>query len=312
MVAKLVKALLGCLMLFGAAGSVNAGVRDQAENLLSSTKYWSPIDYSNNAISYADPYSTFRVSQNEWDINITFVNNQNQYLLSDTFTYRIDCLNSKFRKQGWRVNGILKEWTSPLGNFGGMGLEGPKEKIPAGSMIETAKKNLCGISISGKMYFWINSFFRNGEVRGAIDQIWLESNKVEIAEGNQNIRRAHIMLSVIGGNQPNFEELFAKCDRREFMEVANGVPTSDWSPAAVGSAMDVVIEKMCSNRFSYITYQTVPLTLPAPKPAPAPPPAANVQPQGRSSIDEAKRKCASLGFVRGTPKFGQCVLKVSE
>jgi hypothetical protein len=30
------------------------------------------------------------------------------------------------------------------------------------------------------------------------------------------------------------------------------------------------------------------------------------------SIADAKRKCADLGFVRGTPKFGQCVLKVSE
>ncbi len=30
------------------------------------------------------------------------------------------------------------------------------------------------------------------------------------------------------------------------------------------------------------------------------------------SIADAKRKCAALGFVRGTPKFGQCVLKVSE
>jgi hypothetical protein len=30
------------------------------------------------------------------------------------------------------------------------------------------------------------------------------------------------------------------------------------------------------------------------------------------SLADAKRKCADLGFVRGTPKFGQCVLKVSE
>jgi hypothetical protein len=30
------------------------------------------------------------------------------------------------------------------------------------------------------------------------------------------------------------------------------------------------------------------------------------------SVADAKRKCADLGFVRGTPKFGQCVLKVSE
>ena len=47
-------------------------------------------------------------------------------------------------------------------------------------------------------------------------------------------------------------------------------------------------------------------------PAPVPIPYPTQLPQGDPSIDEAKRKCADLGFVRGTPKFGQCVLKVSE
>ena len=56
----------------------------------------------------------------------------------------------------------------------------------------------------------------------------------------------------------------------------------------------------------------IPARLLAPKPAPEPSPDANAQPLASSDIDEAKRKCADLGFVRGTPKFGQCVLKVSE
>jgi tetratricopeptide (TPR) repeat protein len=34
--------------------------------------------------------------------------------------------------------------------------------------------------------------------------------------------------------------------------------------------------------------------------------------QKNAYIAEAKRKCVDLGFVSGTPKFGQCVLKVSE
>ena len=44
----------------------------------------------------------------------------------------------------------------------------------------------------------------------------------------------------------------------------------------------------------------------------APSPDTITQPQASSDIDDAKKKCADLGFVRGTLKFGQCVLKVSE
>lgn len=50
-------------------------------------------------------------------------------------------------------------------------------------------------------------------------------------------------------------------------------------------------------------------------PAPPTPEMALDTPQITSSgdaINDAKRKCAALGFVRGTPKFGQCVLKVSQ
>jgi hypothetical protein len=59
-------------------------------------------------------------------------------------------------------------------------------------------------------------------------------------------------------------------------------------------------------------------------PAPLPPPPAVVpivQPQitetapqlgSDESLEDAKEKCARLGYVRGTPKFGQCVLKLTQ
>lgn len=53
---------------------------------------------------------------------------------------------------------------------------------------------------------------------------------------------------------------------------------------------------------------------PPPPPSPAPLPPQNPITQGASggAIDDAKEKCADLGFKRGTPKFGECVLKLTR
>ena len=44
---------------------------------------------------------------------------------------------------------------------------------------------------------------------------------------------------------------------------------------------------------------------------------SSIETSGKASVDlesleQAKQKCSDLGFPRGTPKFGQCVLKLTE
>lgn len=307
---KLIRAALSLALIFGSAGSALAGVRDQGENLYNSTKLWAPLSYNNEWLAAIDPYSVFKVNANEWDVNLTFFNNQNQYDPAQTFTYRIDCTNLKFRRQGWRINGVLKEWRGWLNPK----LISFKEDITEGSMIWTAKEYVCGFNYSGSKYYWAHSSFRGGQVRGSIDQMWFRDNVVTISQDDTNLRRVNLMISVLGGAQGNFSEYFVKCDKRVSMEAVNGVTSTDWSPIPVGTGVEVFFEKMCSNRFNHITYQTSPITMPSPKPAPAPVPVSETskQPQNGSGMDEAKKKCAALGFTPKTPKFGQCVLKLTQ
>ncbi len=307
-ITKLVSASLGCLVLFGVVGSANASVREKAANLYNTTKLWAPLNLSNDSVVYIDPYSIFKVEDRVWDINLTSINNNNEYDPNSTFTYRILCKGPYYSPAGWRVNGVFNLYHGPLG----MTLGPEYTKLVPNTIIFTAKDYVCGVSNSGSMYYYAYSYFRDNQIRGIIDQIWFKENVVEISQDDPNLRRTHLMLSVLGGTQANFSDWFVKCDKREFMEAVNSITTTDWSPVIPASGQEVIFEKMCSNRFNYITYQTVPITLPAPKPAPEPSPDANVQPLASSDIDDAKKKCADLGFVRGTPKFGQCVLKVSE
>jgi hypothetical protein len=155
---KIVSALFVCLVLFGAAGSTNAGVREQGANLYSTTKLWSPLNYNNDWIGLIDPYSVFKVNEKDWDVNITFLNSKNEYVPEQTFTYRIDCKNLKFQSQGWRVNGLIKEYKGPLGTWV---MNPTRASIPQGSIMWTAKDYACGTSNSGSTYYWAYSSYRN-------------------------------------------------------------------------------------------------------------------------------------------------------
>lgn len=265
-VAKLVTAILGCLVTFGVTGSATAGVREQGANLYTTTKVWSPLNYNNEWTAVIDPYSVFKVNEKDWDVNISFINNQNQYDPEQTFTYRIDCQNLKFQAQGWRINGVLKEYKGPLGTW----LMNPtRTKIPPGSIMWTAKEYVCGVSHSISTYYWANSWFRDNQMKGTIDQIWFKDNVVSISPDDRSLRRANLMISVLGGTQPNFTEFFVKCDNREMMEATNGAITTDWTPIPAASGVEVLLEKMCSDSFNSIAYETAQITLPAPQPAPA-------------------------------------------
>jgi hypothetical protein len=308
---KLMGALAGLALLLCPTDAAYAGIREQGANLYTSTKLWSPLNFNNEWTAFIDPYSVFKVNEKDWDVNITFINSQNQYDPEQTFTYRIDCQNLKFQAQGWRVNGVLKEYKGPLGLWV---MNPTRTSIPPGSIMWTAKEYVCGVNNSGSTYYWAYSSFRNGEMKGTIDQIWFKDHLVTISQDDVNLRRVNLMMSVLGGTQANFTELFVKCDKRETMEAANGITSTDWSPISAATGSEVLWEKMCSNRFSYLKYQTSSITMPAPKPAPVPMSVSetNERTRNETGMDEAKRKCGDLGFRAGTPKFGQCVLKLTQ
>lgn len=310
-VMKLMGGVAGIALLIGPIFPVSAGTYEEGVRLYAASTSWTPLNYNNEWMALIDPYSIYKVNEKDWDVNIAFINNQNQHVPEQTFTYRIDCQNLKFQAQGWRINGVLKPYKGPLGIWV---MNPTRTTVTPGSIMWTAKEYVCGFYNDGSTYYWTYASFRNNQLRGTIDQIWIKGNIVTISQDNNNLRRVDLMSSVIGGTQSVFTEFFVKCDKREMMEALNGVISTDWSPIPVASGVEVILEKMCSNRFNYVTYQYSPIKMPAPKPATAPAPAteASEQSQNGQGMDEAKRKCRALGFQAGTPKFGQCVLKLTQ
>lgn len=308
---KLMVAFIGVTLLLSPA-DVSAGAQEESIKLFDSAKSWSPLWYSNDFIMYIDPYSVFKIHDEQWDVNLTTMNNSNNYNLLDTFTYRIRCNDSTWQKVGWRVDGVFRSYRGPLGISLGS-YEQPVNFIE-NTIISPLKEQVCGRFFSGSRYYWAYSSFRDSQIRGPIDQIWIKNNKVEVSQEDINLRHVYLMFSVLGGTQANFGEMFARCNSREIINVVDGVPMSDWTSVISNSAIDVLFEKMCSQRFSYITYQNDQITLPTLKISSQPVQAIETSETTRleTELDEAKQKCAGLGFRTGTPKYGQCVLKLSQ
>lgn len=305
--AAMIKRTLGALtLLCGTSVPVFAGESEQAAALFNSTKMWAPLNFNNDAIWYVDTQSPYQVSENEWDVNITALNNSNQYLISETKTVRINCQNyDVFPNIGWRINGLLKENRGPLGV---RSTRDSRYKANPGIIIWTAKDYVCGISNAGSKYGWLNSEFRDGKLRGPIDQYWIKENKIHISKDDTNIRYINMLVSFVGGNQFAYRDLYFNCYKREVMEAENSVVKFDWRVSPNHIFYDIIVEKMCSGQSKFMSYQTTSFAMPAPMPKTAAP----EQPDVLSNINGAKQKCSALGFKAGTPKFGQCVLKLAQ
>lgn len=304
--AMIKRTLAALILLCSTVAPALAGESEQSGALYNSAKLWAPLNYNNDQIWYVDPNSAYKVSEHEWDINLTALNNSNQYLLGETKTYRINCQNLDVLPLiGWRINGSLqpKKWL-----FGSLDKNAQRFKTNPGQVIWTAKEYVCGLNNSGSNYYFHYAQFRNGQLRGAIDQIWIKENVVRVSQHDPNIRRIDTMVSVLGGTNPVFRELYYKCDKREWMEAENGVTTANWTVASSGVYFDFVFTKLCSGNSNVVSYQTTSFTIPAPLPAIT----GSDQSAGSSDIQGAKQKCLALGFKAGTPKFGQCVLKLSQ
>lgn len=289
-----------------------AGTRENSEALFRSTSFWVPINHSSEFIAYADPFSVTKIDDYTFDINLTFINNNNEYLPDDTFTYRINCNKNKFRKIGWRINGSLREFNHWLWKVP----EAPEEKIPAASIIATAKDVVCGISPFGERMGFLTSYWENNQPRGALAQIWLGGAHIDVAEGNPYLRRAKLAVRLVNSTQFRYEDVFVMCDRREMMFLPEGGGASQWSAISPTAPLNAGLTKLCSDTPSVGQLRQIPLTAPATQAVepitPTNSPSQSADSDLESAIKEAKKKCAELGFVSGTPKFGDCVLKISR
>lgn len=296
----------GLLLALWAAAAV-AGDRERGVALYASARVWSPVSYNAAELIAIDPFSLYRVSDAEWDVNVTSINDAMQFDPLKTSTHRINCRDSTVQIAGWRTSAAFIEYRGPEGT-GPAG--GPRTPIPAGSMISVARDYACGVRAEGVSYGWLISWLREG-VRSPIDQMWLRENSVVVDRHDPGLRSARLMFNQqpVGGME--FRDVYLRCDKRQWMETANGTVTVDWRAPPMGSPREIAFEKICA-----ATPGPIRQSRGAVRPPHSAAAALEGPPDGAAGIERdlqaAKTKCADLGFRPSTTKFADCVLQLSR
>jgi hypothetical protein len=98
----------------------------------------------------------------------------------------------------------------------------------------------------------------------------------------------------------------------QFMDIKPGGPAT-WSAPETSelSIAGSVMAKICKQKPSYIIYEPSEFGVPEVLKADGNDQAV-ISKDNMQNLDDAKQKCADIGFIRGTEKFGQCVLRVSK
>src|SRR4029078_3634258 len=119
-------------------------------------------------------------------------------------------------------------------------------------------------------------------------------------------------LLYFDGTKNYVGQVFSKCDTRDILYSDNGNVIVPWAKATDGTIDSMIVDRMCSNRFKFTQFSTHEFKVP--EPIAVANAAQPVRETGKigDNLDAAKGKCASLGFIAKTPKFGECVLKLSQ
>lgn len=307
-ISRLIAVMLCNLIIF--ADPVSANAQDNADALFRSTINWVPLGFSQDKSLYADPGSILKIDNNKVDINLLVINSNNQYIPEETFTYRFDCYNNKFKRVGWRIGGYLTKW-KPHWLWAAA-----EDKITVGSVMAAARDVVCGVSSNGENLEFLTSYWEGDQRGGPLIQVWIRDGYINVAEDNPNLRHAKLAARYLNSNQFSYKDTFAKCDRREIMFVSEGESSGKWLTTAPDEVLGAALTYLCSDTPLVGGLRKVALAAPTVEKhettASTAPETQSVHEDLESAINEAKRKCAEIGFVAGTPKFGDCVLKISR
>ena len=255
---------------------------------------------------YVDTYSIVKIRDEVYEINVTRRNPENQYDPDNTFTAEIDCGRLTATATGWRVSGNMTYATSMTGarRMGWKNISIPKNSIWYNNSVF-----VCGLKNSGKFTI-IAGTYRLGDL---ISAFRADNNTIYVKSDN-NMMRYIENLSI---NRTYYFD----CDRRILVQSdqAGAVKILASPQANLPAAMlsDWVCLKLhpdtqlVSRSFDFpgAPPPAAPTEVLSPSPV-SPPVSASGADVG--DLGEAKKACADLGFKAGTPKFGQCVLRLSK
>ncbi len=295
------KVCLASLLAFGWSVALPAGrIADNGKALYSSSRSWFPlINDTNGNVFHIDPMSITKIDTDNWEINTTSINQKNEYDPYNTVTLRINCLNFSIQTQGWRIGGAFIENKN---EFGIKAANGSRRKIKSGTIDKFIYDFVCGISSSGEKYYGLVSSRMLDN--SSFGYILIKNNTFFINKDNKHIRK---FSAGIG------HDFFVDCNKSNLLEVNQSAPPYFTENASLDTTVGgVIVAKICRQSPSYLQFEETDFAVPT---------FSNFQNDGPesssgltlgASIDDAKKKCAELGFTPGTEKFGNCVLKVSR
>lgn len=248
---------------------------------------------------YSDPYSIVKVSDGVFQINLfrlpyyqppsetghwRYQGGTGRTFLVDEkviMTAEINCSKMQFQHVGWRYQGQVRKYKK-LSNR-------PRSLYDATYTLR-ASYQVCGDKSSGNDLILISG-------SDSETGYWAENNKYYVSSANESIRYFR--------NLKTNEKVFVFCTKG--LIVRDGASPAPGS----GSSLEVVRDWTCKGLHPGTTAITETFTPPPTLTPSSAPPAKS----GQVRLDPliaAKRKCAELGFDAGTPKFGECVLKITR
>jgi hypothetical protein len=295
------KVCLAASMALGWSVALPAGrIGDNGTALYSSSRSWFPLinDTSGN-VFHIDPMSITKIDPDNWEINTTSINQKNEYDPYNTVTLRINCLNLTIQTQGWRIGVAFIENKTAIGL---KAANSTRRKVKSGTIDKFIYDFVCGVSDSGDIYYGLatSKMLDNS----SFGYVLIKNNKFFINKNNKHIRK---FSAGIG------HDFFVDCNKSNLLEVTQSAPPYFTENASLDTTVGgVIVAKICRQSPSYLQFEETDFTVPAFSNSQNDGPENSSGLTSGASIDDAKKKCAELGFTRGTEKFGNCVLKVSR
>jgi|GEM_PF-4846823 len=289
-----------CFLSFAFSGPAIGGrFADHGTALFTSTKVWFPFsdDAAGNAW-HLDPFSVVKIDSDIWEVNITSINKLNQYDPYNTVTQRLNCASLKTQTQGWRIG------SSFIDNKTAIGLKAAnstRRNINSGTVDWALKNFICGTPGAGEVFYGLVPY---RGANGQLQNFMIKDYKVYVSKSNPSLSK--ITMTVGGG------DVIIDCAKMQYMNLkVDGSPT--WSAPELSelSAVGSLVARICKQKPSYMIYEPSEFSVPEVSSVDRKDEVV-VSNVSNQSLDDAKQKCADIGFIRGTEKFGQCVLRVSK
>ncbi len=295
------KVCLAASMALGWSVALPAGrIGDNGTALYSSSRSWFPlINDTNGNVIHIDPMSITKIDPDNWEINTTSINQKNQYDPYNTVTLRINCLNLTIQTQGWRIGGAFIENKTAIGL---KAANSTRRKIKSGTIDKFLYDFVCGTRASGETYYGLATARKSDS--GLFGYVLIKNNTVFINKSNKYIRK---FSAGIG------HDFFVDCNKSNLLELSPNNPPYFTENAFLDTTVGgVIVAKICRQSPSYLQFEETDFTVPVFSNSQNDGPENSSGLTSGASIDDAKKKCAELGFTPGTEKFGNCVLKVSR